>query len=345
MPTTSIGIIGMGFMGQTHLAAFRAAQAAGSPCTIAAVADADEKRRTGNSTAVGNMVTTGPDQPNPLHGVRGYATAQELLADPAIDAVVICTPTDSHGPLAHAALAAGKHVLVEKPVALEVTTIQELEKAAAAAKRLCMPGMCIRFWPAWVWLKNAVASRRYGNVLSASFTRIGSRPSWSPEFYLNPARSGGAMFDLHVHDVDFIFWLFGKPASVFSAGDHFGVTTLYEYSSVPGQPFPPRRITATGAWLTSPGFPFRMQYLVEFEHAIADFDLTRTPQVRLIKDGTVEDVVLPPGAGYEPQAVEFLRALANTAQPPTTLRDAADVVAIIRAEIASQETRRNVALK
>lgn len=331
-----IGIIGMGFMGQTHLAAFRSAADRGSACRIIAVADRDEQRRKGVGMAVGNLAAGGAAGADLLAGVRGYATPQELLADPAVDAVSLCTPTDSHGVLAMAALAAGKHVLIEKPVALDVETIRGIEGAASAAGKVCMPAMCMRFWPGWVWLKEAVADGRFGRVVSASFTRIGSRPTWAPEFYLDSTRSGGALFDLHIHDVDFIYWLFGSPAAVSSSGDDFGVTTLYDYSHVAGGP---NRVTASGAWLGTAGFPFKMQYLVEFERAVADFDLTRTPPLRLIADGKVEEVVIPTGAGYEGEAAEFVEAIVNGRSPGTTLAQAVAVTGIVRAERASQRSR------
>ncbi len=331
--TIGIGIIGMGFMGRTHLASFAAAQAAGLPCRLVAVADRDEQRRSGQAAAAGNLVTTGAGGADALRGVRGYADHHELLADPSVHAVSICTPTDLHVPVALAALAAGKHVLIEKPVALTVEEVDRLAGAARASGRVCMPAMCMRFWPGWVWLKEAIVSGRYGAVHSAMFTRIGSRPTWATEFYHDPARSGGAMFDLHVHDVDYILHAFGRPRSVVATGDDFGVTAIYDYSGVAGAP---ARVTATGAWLSSPGFPFRMQYLVEFERAAADWDLMRTPQLRLISSGNVEGVPLPAGAGYEGEVFEFVRAIAERRAPVVGLADALDVTAIVQTERVSQ---------
>lgn len=331
----SIGIVGMGFMGQTHLKSFQSIHASTGAARVVAVADRDPARRSGASTASGNLVTTGTGAADPFDGVRGYATPQELLADPEVQAVSVCTPTDSHAEVAIAALKAGKHVLIEKPVALDLESVRAIEQAAKSAGRVCMPAMCMRFWPGWTWLKEAVSSRRYGNVLSASFTRIGSRPSWAPEFYLDPTRSGGAMFDLHVHDVDVIYWLFGMPESVCATGDAFGVSAVYRYGAGG-----PGRVAATGAWLTPQGFPFRMQFLVEFEAAIADWDLTRTPTLRVVEGGKVQDVDVGAGAGYEPEAVEFVAAVQEARQPRTTLDDAAAVTRIILAERESQGTGR-----
>lgn len=332
---TAIGIIGMGVMGQTHLKSFQALRKSGL-AAVFAVADRDPARRTGTGAAAGNLDAIGSGNADLFEGVTGYATPQELLADERIDAVSICTPTDTHVELAVAALRAGKHVLLEKPVALTLAEIDQVRAAADAAGKICMPAMCMRFWPGWPWLFEAVHSGRYGRVRSAMFTRMGSRPTWGHDFYLNPSRSGGALFDLHIHDTDIVYWLFGMPRAVSSSGDDFQVTTIYHYAGADGQNGP--RITATGGWLSSDGFPFRMQYIVEFEHAIADWDLTRTPIMRLISGGTIEEISLPEGAGYGPEAAEFVMAIAEGTPPPATLDEALEVTRIVLAERRSQRS-------
>src|SRR6185295_16666128 len=100
----------------------------------------------------------------------GHERPEELLARKDLDLVSICTWTDSHVDLALAALAAGKHVLVEKPIAL---------RERPAARTLCMPAMCMGFWPGWSLLHEAVADRRWGPVRSAVFRRHASRPAWA----------------------------------------------------------------------------------------------------------------------------------------------------------------------
>jgi predicted dehydrogenase len=332
---TAIGIIGMGVMGQTHLKSFQALRKSGM-AAVFAVAERDPQKRAGQVSAAGNLEAIGAGKTDLFDGVTGYETPEELLADERIDAVSICTPTDTHVKLAIMALRAGKHVLLEKPVALTVEEVDQVRAAANAAGKICMPAMCMRFWPGWPWLHEAVQSGRYGKVKSAMFTRMGSRPAWGHDFYLNPARSGGALFDLHIHDTDIVYWLFGMPKAVSASGDDFQVTTLYHYLGENGENGP--RITATGGWLSSEGFPFRMQYLVEFENAIADWDLTRTPILRVISGGQIEEITLPEGAGYGPEAAEFVAAIAEGTTPPATLEEARDVTRIVLAERRSQRS-------
>jgi predicted dehydrogenase len=97
---------------------------------------------------------------------------------------------------------------------------RKIVAAARSAKGFLLPAMCMRFWPGWAWLKDAVADNRYGKVLAARFRRVSESPGWSRDSYLNGAQSGGALLDLHIHDSDFVQFLFGLPKSVFSSGMH-----------------------------------------------------------------------------------------------------------------------------
>ena len=210
-----VGVIGLGFMGATHLRAYASAASAGFACEVVAVADADESRRRGMLGDVGgNLDTRAQPSAFDVKRVRGYASGDEMIADPRIDLVSICTPTDSHAALAQAALRAGKHVLVEKPVALHAEQIAQLDDVAKSSGRICMPAMCMRFWPGWDWLKARIDDRAYGACTSATFTRLGSSPIWSSDFYRDGRRSGGAIADLHVHDADFVRHCFGPPDAV-----------------------------------------------------------------------------------------------------------------------------------
>ncbi len=362
MRTVGVGIIGLGFMGRTHLAAYQAA--ARNPHTAPPKAQEPRGDATGltpascrvvgvfgiaPATTSGNLAT-GATAELP-EGTVQYQTVDALLADPAIDLVSICTPTDTHIELVTKALRAGKNVLVEKPVALDPAAIEALAREAAAAKRLCMPAMCMRFWPGWAWLKEAIDSARFGRVLSARFERLGSRPAWSRDFYLDPIRSGGALWDLHIHDADIICWLFGKPSSVRSMGivspsggiDHVSTQYVFERG--------PSLVTAEGGWVADAGFPFRMRYTVVFDgrasgsgrggghEVVADWDLSRTPCLVLAQHGESSAVEIDAPSGYEGEVVAFIDAVRRgLSQAPATLLEAAVVARVLHAEARSVRT-------
>ena len=237
-----VGVIGLGFMGRTHVAAYRAAHAAGFRNRLVAVCDSDPERRRGNVGNAGN-IRTGAESERLFDPtlVQGYETAEQILADPKVELVSICTHTSTHVELALAALAAGKHVLLEKPVALNSIDAQRVATAAATAKGLCMPAMCIRFWPAWAHVRRAIRSGEFGAAKSAVFRRLGCRPGWTG-FYANYEESGGALFDLHVHDVDFVRFCFGDPSALVSTGSLDHVTTLFHF------PNGPSLVVAEGGW-------------------------------------------------------------------------------------------------
>ncbi|HYE03444.1 MAG TPA: Gfo/Idh/MocA family oxidoreductase [Phycisphaerales bacterium] len=298
---TGVGIVGLGFIGRTHLRALAALEARGAPCRVVAICESDPARRSGLASAGAPDAAAGSGLFDPAR-VRAVAHPDELFTDPGVAISLICTPTDTHVDLAVRALRAGQHVLVEKPVALAASEIERLAEVARAADRLCMPAMCMRFWPGWAWLRDRVRDGVLGRVHSAVFRRLGSRPGWS-DFYGDRGRSGGALFDLHVHDADFISWCFGPPDSVTATGTPDHLTALYAFAGGPAH------VVAEGGWDHDPGLGFRMRYTVVFERATADWDLRRDPPLLLHRNGVTESPPLPAETAYEAQARQFLEGV------------------------------------
>ena len=325
-----VGIVGLGFMGRTHLAAYQNAAAVGLATRLVAVADADPERRQGRAAAGGNLDTGArEEQLFDPRKVRGYEKPEELIADPEVELVSICTPTASHVELSLRALEAGKHVLVEKPVALAAADVERLAAAAARARTLCMPAMCMRFWPGWDWLREHVRRGTFGPVRSAVFSRLGTRPQWN-RFYADPALSGGALCDLHIHDADFVRWCFGEPAEVRSTGSLDHVTTLYRY------PNGPAHVVAEGGWDHAPGFAFRMRYVVAFEHAVAEFDSSREPRLVLSRGGAREAIELSPHTGYDGEVRHLLAMIARGERAlAATIDEAVGLARMLERERAS----------
>lgn len=345
-----IGVIGLGFMGRTHLAAWRDANAAGHPCRLVAVCDADPDRRAGRGGPAGNLESGEVEQVfDPTDGgdgggVTGYARPEELLADPAVDVVSICTPTDSHVDLAVAALGAGKHVLVEKPIATSLAPVERLAAAARASDRLCMPALCIRFWPAWRWLRERVLDGSLGPVRSAVFRRLGSTPGWNRAFYGDAERTGGALVDLHVHDTDFVQWCFGTPDAVTSSGDLDHLTTLYHYGDGPVH------VVAEGGWDHAPGFPFTMSFVVIFAGGTVSYRMGADPELTLARgdadaEAEAEAVSVAPWAGYDGEVRHLLDVIAGrTAELEASAEDAVAHTRLFEAERESLRTGLRVPL-
>jgi predicted dehydrogenase len=327
-PVIGIAIIGFGVMGRTHAAAYERARLAGAPCELRGICTL-RPLTDGTAAPSDNLEALRLELPFDPASLRHYTSVDRLLEDPDIHAVSICTPTDTHVAFAQSVVRSGRHALIEKPVDLRPGPIRDLELIAKREDRVCMPALCMRFWPGWAWLRDRVSAGDFGPVRSAVFQRFGVRPSWGDGFYEDAARSGGALMDLHVHDVDFIRWCFGQPAAVFSNGDHDHVISLYQFTGGP------RSVVAEGGWTRIAGFPFRMRYTVQFEHAIADFDITRDPVLQLTRDGSTSDVPLPDTGAYDATIRHFVDVLAGTAEPRVTLADAFAAAGILEAETAS----------
>ncbi|HXI50460.1 MAG TPA: Gfo/Idh/MocA family oxidoreductase, partial [Candidatus Saccharimonadales bacterium] len=241
------------------------------------------------------------------------------------------------------ALGAGKHVLCEKPLARTVASAKAIAAAAARARGIFMPAMCLRFWPEWAWLHQAITDGRYGRVLAARFRRVAEPPGWGKNTFFNGAESGGALFDLHVHDTDFVQFCFGRPRRVFSTGyqkfsgaiDH--VVTQYEVDSG-------AIVHAEGAWAMTAGFGFNMSYTVNFERATADYDSSRGAEaLRLCEPGQAARAVSCPGPdGYVGELRYFVDCAGQGRQPAVvTARDGLGSVEICAAEELSVNTRQS----
>lgn len=329
-------MIGLGFMGRTHIGAYQLAAEHLGSCELVAVCDSSRERLTGEAPAGGNLGAgvPGPRLFDPSR-VRGYTEPDEFFADPRVGLVSVCTYTDTHVDLAMRALRAGKHVLVEKPVSMDSAEVRKLADAARASGKVCMPAMCVRFWPGWDWLRERILESRglasgpgskFGRVLSASFQRMGSGPTWGATFYRDESRSGGALLDLHIHDADFVLWCFGKPVRVFAAGSAQHLTASYHFADGPNH------VTAEGAWDLAPKAGFRMRYLVNFEHATADFDFARKPALLLHTADGSEEVALPPLSAYDLEVRHLIDVIERGGSLRATLEEAAQVAELLQAE-------------
>jgi predicted dehydrogenase len=336
MKTVNVGVIGLGFMGTTHIKAYLKIPGA----RVAAICSLGRLPVDGDLSKAGGNLGDGKPLKLDLTQVKAYAKFEEMLADPEIDLVDLCVPTPQHHPLAIAALRAGKHVVCEKPLARTPALCREIVDAAAQAKGFFMPAMVMRFWPEWAWLKQTIDAQTYGKVLAARFRRVSAPPGWSKSSYFKGDDSGGALLDLHIHDTDFVQYCFGRPKSVFSTGttrfsgavDH--VVTSYQFAD--GVP-----VTAEGSWLMTESFGFKMEFTVNFEKATADFDLARGAEpLKLFETGQAARVIqCEPVDGYLVELRYFIDCIQQGIAPSiVTAADGLSAVEICEAEERSIKT-------
>jgi len=141
-------------------------------------------------------------------GGRAYASREELIADPAVDAALILSPNVAHFEDARACLTAGKHVLVEKPVAETVEQIRSLEAAAATANRCCMPGHNYVYMEPVIRMRRMITEKRFGTLASIWILY---------NIFHSEAvarRYGGVLREVAVHNAYSLLFLAGRPMRV-----------------------------------------------------------------------------------------------------------------------------------
>ena len=146
--------------------------------------------------------------------VRIHANATTLLADPAVDAVVIATPNAEHAPLAMAALQAGKHVLVDKPFALDLAQAEAVVAAARAADRVVTVFQNRRFDADFLTLQQLLATGSLGEVAECHSHFDRYRPQVRDRWRESDAPGAGLWMDLGPHLLDQMLQLFGWPDAI-----------------------------------------------------------------------------------------------------------------------------------
>jgi predicted dehydrogenase len=148
-------------------------------------------------------------------GVGAHGSYAEGLADARAEGAIVCTPHDRHAADTAAALAAGKHVLVEKPVACTVEEADRMIAAAAAAGRVLMVSEHFRFMPAFRWVREVVDAGRLGDLREIHLIARGFRQhaGWRLDA---AAAGGGALMDGGIHYVHLLRWWGGRVRHVFA---------------------------------------------------------------------------------------------------------------------------------
>jgi len=228
--------------------------------------------------------------------------------------------------------------------------VEDCERMIAEAKRsgkIMQIGHCVRFWPEYAKAKEIIDSGEYGKVIAAMFQRLGSAPTWSIDnWFLDEERSGGMALDLHIHDTDFVQYLFGMPNAVssFAAKDANGgimhIVSQYLYDD-------DKVITAEGGWAMTPTFGFEMSFNIVMERATLVYDLTREPMFKLCPaEGQVITPEVQKGDGWLLEIEHFAKALrGEKVEKVTTLEQSRDSVKIVAAEKESTRKMEKVAIK
>ena len=270
---------------------------------------------------------------------RTYTDFGTMLRKEKLDVLVTALPTDLHAKIAIKAMNNGISVFTEKPMAL--TSKQCTSMIAARDKNgvQFMVGQCLRFWPEYVALYNAIRDKTYGKLESLTMPRIAGYPSWSADsWFMNHERSGAAILDMSLHDVDFAIHSLGKPTAL-TAGGFIGrtggiddVAAIWDYDGC--------MVSIRCSWKAQ---AFAMSFQAFFETASMDFGMAPDPALRLRRAGATEDekVQVESVTGYVRELQYFLDCVRG--RHPNTVCSAEstrDSIAMIELERKAIKTHR-----
>ncbi len=335
----NVGIVGIGFMGMIHYLAWQKVRGA----KVSAIATRNQKRLAGNWRGIqGNFGPAGTMMD--LKGVTPYERWEDMLADDRIDLVDVCLPPKLHAPVTLAALKAGKHVLVEKPIALNEREARRMTDAAQKAGRQLLIGHVLPFFTVYSFARKLITSGKHGKLLGGHFKRTIAEPSWAKDFF-DPAEVGGPLVDLHIHDAHFIRMICGMPCAVFSSGRLRGdVVEFYETQFL----FEDKElsVTASGGVIRQQGRSFTHGFEIHLERATLVYDfavvdgkpVTNIPLTVLGPKGKVSQPSLPEGDAFVAEMTEATRSITR-GEPSPILSAELALDALLLCEREAQSVR------
>lgn len=285
--------------------------------------------------------------------VRLYENYHGMLVESRPDAVLVCVPTFLHEEYVAKALAHGCHVLCEKPFALNARVAERLIEARERAGVVLMVAQVLRFWPQYVAVKQMVEQGKLGSINVIHAYRLASYPPWG-DWFRDPQKSGGCLLDVQVHDVDYVYWLLGKPREVQTTGiksergswDYVSTTLHYESAIA----------TIESSFLMPDSWPFSCAVRTCGTKAAAEYNFRVSGNINQREQAKDELLLYPAGADarsvvvqradmYAAQLGHFVECVRkNQCSSVSPLQQNLDVMRIMDASLESAESGRPVTL-
>lgn len=264
-----VALIGFGFIGYVHAQNILK----NKKLELSAIIDTDTNAVSKKvDHPDGNFFTGGMDV-EAIKKVKVYISLEECLASEEIDAVHICVHTNLHYSMAKEALNNGLHVMLEKPFVLDVDKGEDLIKQAKNNKLVLMIAHVVRFMSPYKKLTEFILSKTYGELKFLSLSRFSGIPNWGQwlEKQKDFGSSGGALFDLLIHDIDYARFVLGEPEHIQSKVLP-GKLSKYDYMNAYWQ-YPAKNISVKieGGNIFHSEFPFHAGYTAVFDRATVSF--------------------------------------------------------------------------
>ena len=318
----NVAVVGTGTLGSSHAANF--AQIDG--CQVKRVYD---------------VLPEASQKCAELVGAEVAGDVAECYGDD-IDVVVVTTPTPFHAQYCVQAAQAGKHIFCEKPLARTIEQGEEVITAVEAAGVTMTVGHVLRLFPEYATAHEMIVNGELGNIGMVSMTRINTMPggnSWFGDF----EASGGVLFDMSIHDIDWLLWTFGKPERIYMKGlcEHmpkldYALCTLR---------FPGGTIAhLEGSWADL-GL-FRTSFEIAGSEGLLSHDstanVTLTVQKRTTEEAAADEVQVPSSPAYKSQyLIEdelFIEAIRTGGPPPVSVSEALEAIKVAQAALRSAQS-------
>lgn len=323
-----VGIVGAGFMGTTHAKAY----AKLSNVRVKYIVDQIADRSQALASAVGS---------------QGITDMAQLMTDPEVDLVDITLPTPFHPMFVIQALQAGKHVIVEKPLALTTEDGEKMITVARECGRMLMVAHVLRFQPEYAAIHRIVMSNRLGKPRLGHTYRLSNMPQWAA-WFRDPQKTGGAVIDLQIHDVDFLNWLFGRPQNIYSRGimdKNGGWNSLFSLIG-----YENGSASVECSFNMPMDYPFTCGLRLECEWGEIEYHFRAgggsfesgepVSYLKIHEEGKPDqNVVVQPGDGFEAE-LDYFTSCVEKQQPPdyVTVEDAFLALQTVKAAQKSLET-------
>jgi len=193
-----VAVVGNGCIARSHFDAIKALDEAQLVAVVARDAERGEKAAS-------------------AYGAKFFTSLQAAKQATDMDAVIVCTPTNLHEQHVTEAAKLGCHVLCEKPAALEIDAFERMLAVCRENGVALMLAQVVRFIPEYAAIRDWVVSGRLGDIHMVYEKRLSKHPDWT-NWHRDPAISGGSLYDINVHDIDFVYHMFGRPETVYANG-------------------------------------------------------------------------------------------------------------------------------
>lgn len=296
-----VGLIGIGGMGMVHFNAYKRLKNAKVVAVADLRCDMAREKVSGTDTKV-------------------YATLEELLANEECDMIDICTPSYLHTEMAKVALSAGCHVLCEKPMSISTEDTSSVIEVAKKHGKSFMTAHVVRFMKPYAYLRKIIETGELGALVHLNMRRNSPIPKWSFEDWMRDInKSGGTPFDLSIHDIDFVYSIFGEPCEVNGVYKELrGDDSDYIISNLVYDGF---TVTAIGGWYLE-SLKFTADFYAIFENGLVElrggkvYKCGEAVELPESDDGDEETGInLPRADGYTDEIKYFIECIEKGESP------------------------------